>query len=186
MSRFTFQALELHDADGRAILGTLVGVFRGIYCGPQACDYVSNTIGPEYKAVRWTLFENPTTATRQWERGADGKVREVTAPTDLRAHPLTFADRTVQARAAVVSCIDRVLHDEWKAPVLALPPPTCEHCESIVDVQLEDSRTLYTLADGSGIDTIANRDLSLCRGCAVEHHDHWNAMWQEYYDSRGC
>jgi len=30
-------------------------------------------------------------------------------------------------------------------------------------------------------DEVANRDLSLCRGCAADHHAEWDERWSEYY-----
>ena len=62
------------------------------------------------------------------------------------------------------------------------PKPKCDHCGSTEDVKLEDSRT-QRYWNGSGIDP--NSPIPYCRKCAEMHHDYWDAMWEEYNNSRG-
>lgn len=54
----------------------------------------------------------------------------------------------------------------------------CVRCGWIIGVKAESSRTRYHW-DGKGLDP--NRDIRLCRHCAQEHHQHWDATWDEYY-----
>lgn len=68
----------------------------------------------------------------------------------------------------------------YLGPTFALPPPRCERCEDTKGVAMESSRTCYALDDGRS-DRVANRDRSLCRDCAEEHHADWDERWQEYY-----
>lgn len=56
----------------------------------------------------------------------------------------------------------------------------CERCGARL-AKVESSRTDYHW-DGKGKDP--NRDLWLCSSCAREHHDYWDAMWDEYYRGR--
>ncbi len=46
-------------------------------------------------------------------------------------------------------------------------------------VALEDSRTMYVLADGTD-DAARNAPIALCRGCAADHHAYWDDMWATY------
>jgi hypothetical protein len=52
----------------------------------------------------------------------------------------------------------------------------CERCGTLEGVSLEDSRTYY---DWNGEGEDPNRPIRLCRQCAAEHHDYWDAMWAE-------
>ena len=60
---------------------------------------------------------------------------------------------------------------------------TCEgrtECSSN-EVTLHESQTCY-VDDGKGEDP--NRSCVLCEPCAVEHHAHWDAMWDDYNSGR--
>lgn len=61
----------------------------------------------------------------------------------------------------------------------------CEYCGSLRGVKLEPGRTAYVY-DGP-TDTFAdpNRRSGYCRPCAEDYHTHWDAMWDEYNQSRG-
>lgn len=61
-----------------------------------------------------------------------------------------------------------------------LPKPTCERCGTTKGVEMESSRTCRVTEKGYW-DDVANRKLSLCRDCAAEHHDNWDAQWADYY-----
>ena len=60
-------------------------------------------------------------------------------------------------------------------PVEATDQP-CTHCGTKKDVTLESSRTAYYW-DGKGKDP--NAPIPLCPPCAVEHHQHWDDMWDQ-------
>lgn len=62
------------------------------------------------------------------------------------------------------------------------PKPKCDHCNSTVGVKLEDSRT-QRYWNGSGMDP--NSSIPYCCKCAEIHHEYWDAMWEEYNNSRG-
>lgn len=73
----------------------------------------------------------------------------------------------------------------------------CVHCgrSGIEGIQLEDPRTCYAhetptfwqriQAEDGGLTPTPthnpNRPIALCRKCAKEHHDFWDAQWDEYY-----
>jgi hypothetical protein len=76
----------------------------------------------------------------------------------------------------------------------------CEYCalrgrEVTEGVALESSRTAYhhepcqhpdclecpELREACFEASNPNKPVALCRGCAEEHHEHWNDMWSEYY-----
>lgn len=65
------------------------------------------------------------------------------------------------------------------------PPGTlCEHCQrNDTEIRWESSRTMYDWDPKSGKPD-PNRDSALCRECAVEHHDYWTDMWDEYNSGR--
>lgn len=65
----------------------------------------------------------------------------------------------------------------FDAPEIRLPG-TCEYCGESRHVKPESSRTMYHW-DGEGENP--NRDRILCEGCAVDHHEHWDEMWDSYY-----
>lgn len=66
----------------------------------------------------------------------------------------------------------------------------CHYCGSSEKVQLENSRTAYSrepytlwmalIYDDKEVPD-PNAPIPLCRNCAVEHHQHWDSMWQDYY-----
>ena len=62
----------------------------------------------------------------------------------------------------------------------------CENCGSLIGVKWESSRTAYHYEGIEGIDADPNRPRRYCRSCADMHHDYWDGMWAEYYNSRGC
>lgn len=66
----------------------------------------------------------------------------------------------------------KIMHDHFGG---------CWCCGSIVRVQEEDSRTMYHW-DGKGKNP--NAPVKLCRLHAKLHHEHWDAMWAEYNNSR--
>lgn len=60
----------------------------------------------------------------------------------------------------------------------------CESCGSVIGVKPESSRTCYHVEGIEGRENTRvdpNRRVRLCRPCAEEHHEHWDAMWSEYY-----
>jgi hypothetical protein len=59
-----------------------------------------------------------------------------------------------------------------------VPQKVCECCGRTDGVESEPSRTAYHW-DRKGEDP--NRDVLLCRVCAVDHHAHWDDMWANYY-----
>ena len=64
----------------------------------------------------------------------------------------------------------------WKPPIA--PGTKCGNCGELEGVEMEPSRTCYPW-NGEG--KSPNADLALCRECAVDHHDHWDEMWADYY-----
>ena len=52
--------------------------------------------------------------------------------------------------------------------------PICECCGSPVGVEPEPSRTCYEHVPG---EPDPNRDIMLCRECAVEHHQQMDDQW---------
>jgi len=61
----------------------------------------------------------------------------------------------------------------------------CEDCGSTEGVELEAGRSAYNFDGESGSIEDPNRGLMLCREHARQHHDYWDAMWDEYNASRG-
>lgn len=62
--------------------------------------------------------------------------------------------------------------------------PRCEHCHSLLGLRLETSDTSYHW-DGAWDDPLdPNRERLFCRSCAVDHHEYWKEMWDDYYRSR--
>lgn len=57
----------------------------------------------------------------------------------------------------------------------------CVQCGSREGVGLEDARTLYVASEEN---PDPNAPVSLCRGCATEHHEHWDSMWIDYNEGR--
>jgi hypothetical protein len=62
--------------------------------------------------------------------------------------------------------------------------PQCQRCDSLDDVQEESSRTAYHWDGPMDSPDNPNRPVHLCRPCAKEHHEHWDAMWDEYNSGR--
>ena len=74
----------------------------------------------------------------------------------------------------------------------------CERCGLTEGLRFESSRTCYynesKLREGrrkklrmlelEEAEEDPNRDIVLCRECAVEHHAYWDEMWKEYYYGR--
>ena len=60
----------------------------------------------------------------------------------------------------------------------AAPGTACLCCGIVDGVFLESSRTAY---HWDGVGQNPNADIPLCRDCAVDHHEHWDFMWAEYY-----
>lgn len=60
----------------------------------------------------------------------------------------------------------------------------CVRCGATYDVHMEDSRTCYHYEGDVYSEDNPNKPIPLCRDCATEHHDYWDAMWDEYYRSR--
>lgn len=60
----------------------------------------------------------------------------------------------------------------------------CERCGSLRGVKSEGGRTAYHYEGPSNVFQDPNRSVGLCRHCAVEYHQHWDDMWQEYYSGR--
>jgi hypothetical protein len=60
----------------------------------------------------------------------------------------------------------------------------CEACGETEGVELECSRTQYHFEGEPDSAEDPNRQIGLCRSCAQEHHEHWDAMWSEYNSSR--
>ena len=44
-----------------------------------------------------------------------------------------------------------------------------------------DKTDPWTFTNMPRDDEVANGDLSLCRGCAADHHAEWDDRWSEYY-----
>lgn len=61
----------------------------------------------------------------------------------------------------------------------------CENCGSVEGVELEAGRTQYAYAGEEETAEDPNRSAAYCRPCAALHHEHWDAMWEEYHASRG-
>ena len=61
----------------------------------------------------------------------------------------------------------------------------CEYCGITEGVELEDGRTAYHFEGEQGSVEDPNRGQMLCREHARAHHEHWDAMWDEYYASQG-
>jgi len=47
-------------------------------------------------------------------------------------------------------------------------------------VEMESSRTMYPWDGPEDDPDNPNRPIALCRECAKDHHQHWDAMWAEY------
>lgn len=62
--------------------------------------------------------------------------------------------------------------------------PKCEFCASTQGLKLESSRTAYPWEGQFDSPDDPNRNKLLCRHCAKEHHEYWDAMWKDYYSSR--
>lgn len=75
----------------------------------------------------------------------------------------------------------------WAHPFIAdqivmLVPLQCEGCHVSENLDGTSPRTAYNW-DGKS-DFNPNHPLLLCPPCTTEHHEHWDAMWQEYYSDR--
>jgi len=57
----------------------------------------------------------------------------------------------------------------------------CSRCFTIRGVRMESARTMY---HWEGIGANPNADIPYCRRCAVDHHEYWDAEWEEYNASR--
>lgn len=66
----------------------------------------------------------------------------------------------------------------------------CAHCGTTEGVKLEDSRTQYPPMKYSFWAAVMydddklpdpNAPIPLCRECAVEHHEHWDEQWRDFY-----
>lgn len=44
-----------------------------------------------------------------------------------------------------------------------------------------DTTDPWTFTSVPRYDEVANRGLSLCRGCAADHHAEWDERWSEYH-----
>lgn len=53
----------------------------------------------------------------------------------------------------------------------------CLRCGSAEGVETESSRTMYEPTER---DPNPNAPIPLCRGCAKDHHEYWDDMWNEY------
>lgn len=74
--------------------------------------------------------------------------------------------------------------------------PECARCGSQEGVQFEDSGTAYVTPPCGRYERLClddplngdppdpNAPIPLCRPCAKDHHDYWDAMWEEYNLSR--
>jgi hypothetical protein len=74
---------------------------------------------------------------------------------------------------------------------LADPDAVCARCGAAEGIQLEDARTEYAQPEPDFFDHLIgepppdpNAPVPLCRACAEEHHEFWDAMWQDYYEGR--
>lgn len=85
-----------------------------------------------------------------------------------------FRFRYHRITLAVLRWINFQLRD-WK----------CECCHSFRGVELESGRTAYHYEGPYDVFNDPNRAVGLCRGCAKDHHEHWDAMWDEYRYSQG-
>jgi hypothetical protein len=80
--------------------------------------------------------------------------------------------------------IDQLLGEFAEAEEYSRRIERCENCGTTDMVELEDSRTCYTHGTIDDGPEDPNRRVALCRDCAKEHHDNWDAMWSDYYGSR--
>jgi hypothetical protein len=98
------------------------------------------------------------------------------------SRPLTDSDRHKPSKRI------RSIDEEWEPSkgsiehmVHDMDPNVCERCGNKEGVELEDSRTMYHW-DGKGENP--NRSVFLCRACAEDHHDFWEAQWSDYHSGR--
>lgn len=61
----------------------------------------------------------------------------------------------------------------------------CECCHSFRGVEIESGRTAYHYEGPEDVRNDPNRAIGLCRTCAKMHHEHWDAMWEEYRTMQG-
>lgn len=100
------------------------------------------------------------------------------------------SDFSLLAASLLAGCMVRFLWDRiqkwdlWEAVVVRGYWPGCEHCGEFWGLKLEDSRTLYHFEGDWDDPQNPNRSVLLCRRCAVQHHEHWDEMWREYYSGR--
>lgn len=68
-----------------------------------------------------------------------------------------------------------------KAEIAVKENRGCLCCGEAIGVELEDSRTLYPHEGEIASEDDPNKPIPLCRRCAIEHHKHWDDLWDEYY-----
>lgn len=56
-------------------------------------------------------------------------------------------------------------------------PLSCLRCDAVDGVAMESARTCYPYSGPTGGPDDPNKPVPLCRGCAEEHHAHWDEMW---------
>lgn len=75
----------------------------------------------------------------------------------------------------------------WTVIVVYRLWPKCEYCGTIWGLELEASRTMYSVDYYSPtyhVRNDPNRSRFLCRCCAQQHHEYWDEMWSDYYGGR--
>lgn len=86
-----------------------------------------------------------------------------------------FDKRHPEVRKYIMLSASAGLTAERRAP----EGTDCECCgHTTRTVTMEDSRTMY---DWDGVGEDPNRAKALCSMCAIEHHEYWDDMWDQYY-----
>lgn len=71
----------------------------------------------------------------------------------------------------------------------------CDVCGATVGVEMESARTCYAVEPKPAFTRLGwddpfeapdpNSDIPLCRECAAQHHEWWDAQWEEFHASQG-